>query len=140
MSDSFSFDERMAQRAARKANQKRERDAQYRADMLKLDELEQEHGDDSVRGVFTSAGMVAIRRPKKHEIDRFTEAMLRDGKPGQKASRQREAAEQLGRVCRIHPATEVYETMVEASPGLPHKVGTAAAEFAELIEEEEAGK
>jgi len=136
----LSFEERMARRDVRKAALKSAGEQRKQADMIKLDELEQEHGDDNVMPVWTSAGLVVIKRPKRIHATQFQQAVIKDGKPEGKAQRQVDALERLARQSLLYPDFETYDAMVTDYPGIASKVGGAAARFAELASEEEEGK
>lgn len=130
----------LAAREARKAQLAATKAEQRKRDMLKLDELEQREGDDNVRPLWTPAGLVVLRRPTLAECQRFEEAVAQDGKRAEKAQRQVAAIAKLGRPCVIHPEASVLESWCEEFGGLPTQIGKAAAEFAAIVLEEEAGK
>lgn len=130
----------MAARDARKAQIAKRKADQLEREMVILDQLEQQHGDDSVRRVDTLAGMVVIRKPTKPEVDRFQDSILRDGKPQQKAQRIRLATEQLARICVLYPEGERYAEYCEEYGGIPAVVGGECAKLANVVYEEEAEK
>ncbi len=134
------IDERLAARAKRKAGLKKEQVRRDKLDLVTLDDLEQEHGDDNVRPVFTSAGMVVIRKPERAWVDAFQESYLRDGKEKIKAENRRKAAEKLARLCLIHPTPEVYAGWCDEYGGIPSNVGAEAAKFADVVLDEEREK
>jgi len=128
------------ERDARKARLQAEREQRDRQDLVALDALEREHGDENVKPIYTSAGMVVVRRPTKGEADQFQEAVIAEGKSAQKAQRIRRATEKLARRCLLHPELGAFDEWTERYPGIPANVGAAAAEFADIVLKEEEGK
>lgn len=130
-----SYEQRMKAREERKERLAKAQDERRKADELKLDELEIEHGDENVCPVWTKKGLVVCRMPTKAECMRFQDAQL-----SKHTQKQRSALEQLGRVCVLHPDQGTFETWCEEVGGIPVEVGAAVAKFAELAKEKEEGK
>lgn len=137
------LEERRLRREARKKRKdalEREKAEQRERDLDLLDELEQEHGDDEVRPVWSDGPMVVIKRPKKPQIDRWREMVGRKTKADADAQRRREAADTLAKQVLLHPDKVAYNELVERWPGIPTLVAAEALAFAQMIYEEEAEK
>ena len=66
-----SIDEILKERDERKARIEAEKEARHRRDLIKLNELELEHGDENVAPVWTKAGLVVLKRPTKSQVDEY---------------------------------------------------------------------
>jgi hypothetical protein len=135
------YEQRLEAREARKAVLAAEKEEQKKRELLLLDDLEQEHGDDNVRPVWTVGGLVVIRCPKPPEMQRWREALWgTKNKQSENAASRANASMALAKACVIHPPREAYEALVKRYPGIPDLVAKHCVEFAGDTEEEEAGK
>lgn len=140
MSDK-TFEERMVERDARKAAAAKAREDQKQRDMLVLDGLEQEHGDDNVMPVWTAGGLVVLSRPTAGSMKRWREAMWAEKvKPAERSAIKAKAAGDLAKTCIRFPPADEYAALVDKYPGIPDAVGAEAVKFAGIVEDEEAGK
>lgn len=120
-----------ARREARRKAREEERALQAAVDLEALDAAEIEHGDAAVARVEvpyeTGLPTFAIaRRPKQVEYKRYLARLKeRDGKGDPVA-----AAEEIAAACRIYPAKDVYDKMVERCPGLHTQLGVEALKLA----------
>lgn len=141
MSEADDFQARMDARRKRKDEAARAKAKRRERDMLVLDDLEIEHGDDNVKPIYTTPGMVVVRRPTGSEAQQFQEEILKDAKtPARKAQAIRMATEKLARRCRLHPESDVYDEWVEGYGGIPANVGNVCAQLADIVIEDEAEK
>lgn len=128
----------LAERDARKEALAKAKEDRELDDLRVLNDLEIEHGDDNVRAVYSSAGMVVIGRPKPGPMQRWREAMWSEKiKPGERAAAKARAAADLAKTCIIHPTMEAYSEMCSVLTGLGDTVGAAAVKFAGIVEEDE---
>lgn len=135
------FEARMKARAERKSAAAEKRKELERSNLLKLDELEQEHGDERVAAVYAPDGrMVVVGVPKAPHMQQFREELGRDGKPKQVATRQREAQDTLARRSLLFPSLTEYEALCDEFPAMSLSAANAAAGLAGMSEDEEAGK
>lgn len=132
------YEQRMKAREARKKAASDAREAQHRADMIRLDDLEQEHGDGNVAAVAVAAtgGLVIVRRPTLSEYERYKAAVTRAKKP----QAQTEAQKVFARKMVVHPELAAFDELAEESPGVVDRVAVEALKLADLIEAELEGK
>jgi hypothetical protein len=136
-----SYDEIVAEREARKAAAAAAKKEQAHRELMVLNDLELEHGDDNVMGVHTVGGLVVIARPRSAPMQRWREIMWSEKtKAGDRAAVKARAAGDLAATCVLYPDKQAYSAMVEKYPGVADAVGAAAVKFAGIVEEEEAGK
>lgn len=141
MADEKTYEQVMAERDARKAALAAAKADQRKADMLKLAELELEHGDDAIAPVWTLEGLVVVRMPTRAEMARWREAMwAEDAKPGQRQQRKAAASPTLGDACVIYPDKATYKAMTDRRAGIADAVGAACVKLGGINEEEDAGK
>ena len=106
----------------------------------KLLELERTHGPDKIRHEYTNAGLFVFARLSEAAANRFQDELFRDGKPKEKAQRQRKAAQQLARDCCLYPDPIEREQRFEEYPNLPAELGAVALKHAGEVLEDAAGK
>ena len=125
----MSIDEINARREARKAALAARAAEQETRDIEALDDFEAERGDTSVAAVRVAytpglTTMAIVRCPTRAEIKRF-QARTKGKDPDVVA-----AATELAEACLLYPQGEAYAQLVEARPGLPVQLGTAAIRLA----------
>lgn len=141
MADTKTYEEIMAERDARKAAAKAAKGEQHKTEMLKLAELEVDHGDDNIAPVWTSEGLVVIRTPTRAEMARWREAMwAEDSKASQRQQRKAGAGPALAEACVIYPDKGVYKAMCERRAGIADAVAGAAVKLGGVGEDDDAGK
>lgn len=129
-----------AKRAARKAEAAKAREEQYEKDLVALDALEMELGDDRVRALEMPAHiaglpvMVVVSCPSKDYYKKFQD-MVRRAKGD--LSKTAPASEQLADVCIAYPAKDVYAQLRAEFPGIHDQVANAAADLARAKDDAE---
>lgn len=124
-----------ARRAARKVATAKARAEQYALDLVEVDKLELEHGDDRVR-VLTAPSFVTglptlavVKTPDGPVFNRFRQ-MVR--KAGQKTEAIGAAKDLLAASCVAYPDADLYGRMKESWPSIHDNVGIAAIELGEM--------
>jgi hypothetical protein len=148
MSDAFQA--RMAAREARKAALAAREEAQHEAELILLDDLEQELGDDAVRGVHTRSGLVVVRAPSRPVMAQWREKILKlaEGNAAGKAAASLNLARQCivavlakgGKPERGTSAIDAFDAMCEAHPGIQDLIANEAIKLSGQLAEQEAGK
>ena len=105
-------------RAERKAALRIERDAQRVVDLERVDELEVEHGDESVKvvNIQWSKGMptlCVVRCPTRPEMKRYQDRIRA------KNANTVTAAEEVSACCVLYPNKDQLAALYENRPGLP---------------------
>jgi hypothetical protein len=123
-----------ARRAERKATRVQARQEQYAKDIVEIDRLEAELGDDRVAVLKMPSfvpglpTVVVVKTPSKPHMNRFREM-------AQKAKDNRvaigEAAAMLASSCIAFPEKEVYERMREEWPAIHDNAGIEAIRMGE---------
>lgn len=145
-----SFEVRMAKREARKAALEAQAEAQHRAELILLDDLEQELGDDNVRGVHTRGGLVVIKAPSRPAMAQWRETIL---KLSEKNSAGKAAASlKLARSCVVavlakstgkaerDGAAAAFDALCEECPGVQDLIANEAIKLSGQLAEAESGK
>jgi hypothetical protein len=124
-----------ARRAERKASTQTARDEQYEKDLVRVDELEAELGDDRVSILTTPSfvvglpTLVVVSTPAPLAFKRFRQ-MVR--KAGQNIEAIGAARDLLASTCVAYPDDVTYARMKEAWPSVHDNVGLAATDLGEL--------
>jgi hypothetical protein len=123
-----------ARRAERKAGIAKARAEQYGRDVVQVDRLEQELGDDRVAVLKTPsfvAGLptvIVVKTPTKAQFARFR-SQVQKSKSNSEAIG---AAQQLlGDSCVIYPEREIYDRMLGEWPALQDNAGLEAIRLGE---------
>jgi len=135
----MSLDEIESERAARKEALAKQRNEQRAVDVARLNELEIEHGDESVTAVKIGrylpgiATLAVVRCLKSSELKRY-----RDRVKGENADNAR-AAEEAGMSALLYPekGSDLWKATLDAIPGIPARLGTAAVFLAAGVEQAE---
>jgi len=123
-----------ARRTERKAAIAKARAEQWAKDLVRVDALEQELGDDRVHVLKMPsfvAGLptvVVVKTPSKPHFERFRQ-MVRKSKGDSIAIGT--AQEMLGETCVAYPEKEVYERMRAEWPAIHDNVGLEAIRLGE---------
>ncbi len=136
-------------RARRKAEQRKERDAQRLLDLEAIEELETALGDSNVSiiEIGYSPGLptlVACRTPSDPELKRFRHQIAmgasknEDGRATDPLAGVK-ATEMLADVTRVYPNDATYAEVRKAKPGVHLKLGNAAVALS-LGRKEQEGK
>jgi hypothetical protein len=124
-----------ARRAERQSTTAKAREEQYAKDLVHVDELEIEHGDDRVAVLKTSsfvAGLptvVVVKTPAPSEFKRYRQMVRKAGL--QKLEAVGAARDMLAAECVAYPDKETYERMKEAWPSIHDNVGGEAVRLGE---------
>ncbi len=123
-----------AKRAARKEAIAKARADQYAKDLVHIDELEVEHGDDRV-GILKTPSfveglptVVVVRTPAPSVFKRYRQMVRR---AGTKYEAIGEARDMMAAECVAYPDKDTYERMKESWPSIHDNVGTEAARLGE---------
>jgi hypothetical protein len=114
-----------AKRAARREAIEVQRREQLATDLEHLFELEEQHGASRLVRVDLKAftpglpALIVMRTPSKLEMKRYQDQCKGKGDPVA-------AANLVGTTCLLYPSKDVYEKVLEASPGI-HVVAAVAA-------------
>jgi hypothetical protein len=123
-----------ARRAERKAGIAKARAEQYGRDVVQVDRLEQELGDDRVAVLKTPsfvAGLptvIVVKTPTKPQFARFR-SQVQKSKSNSEAIGA--AQQMLGDSCVIYPEREIYDRMLGEWPALQDNVGLEAIRLGE---------
>ncbi len=123
-----------ARRAARKDVTAKAREEQYAKDIVRVDELELEHGDDRVAVLKMPSfvpglpTLVVVRTPEPAKFNRFRQ-MIR--KANQNAEMTGAAKDLLAASCVLYPDEETYGRMRESWPSIHDSVGVEAIRLGE---------
>jgi hypothetical protein len=130
----MSIEEIEAKRAARKEAIAKARDEQYEKDLVEVDRLEIEHGDDRV-GVlkvpsFVSGlpTLVVVKTPDASKFNRFR---TRVRKAAQNTEAIGAAKDELASSCLAYPDEATYTRMKDAWPSIHDNVGLEAIRLGE---------
>lgn len=116
-------------RATRKAAVEKQREAQLVIDLTEVNKLEEEHGDGNVVIVnlakFTPGlpSLLALKPPSPPQLKRYQD--MCSGK-GQKKGDPLAAAHLVADTCLLYPDKDIYEKILEESPGIKAIAGVAA--------------
>lgn len=127
-------------REARKAAAREALEEERRASLVKLDELEQEHGDDNVRAVWAGGALVAVKRPTKAQYDCFSDKAALGNKDPEHSKSIRLALATLARQCLLYPDEVAFRELCKAHPSLDQDAGNQARQMGDDAEVIQAGK
>lgn len=136
---------RQARRKALRAALEEQRKAQLLEDLDAIENLEVELGPaniETLETVYTTGipALVAVRNPKKAEIDRYQDSIKPETK-GQKivVGDIAKAQAQLGGACLVYPPrdSELHKQLLELRPAIKVQAGQAALAIAEARREAE---
>ena len=130
------FEQRMQARRERKAAAQEAQEAQRMADMIRLDDLEQQHGDEAIGYVPTPLGLVILRKPTQTEY----ETWKADTKKAKTPQGGAEVDMMFANKCLVHPPPDAYARIVEEFPGVPDKIVLLALRLAKAAADDEEGK
>lgn len=123
------LDEVRARIAARKEEHQKAREEQELADLIGLDEAQEQHGVDGVITLsvpFTQGlpAMCAARTPTLNEIKRYRT------RAKEKNADMVKAAEELASTCLVYPDRETFAKMVAERPAIHAQLGVEAIKLA----------
>lgn len=133
-----------SRRAKRREDTEKARLVQYEIDMVALDKLEDEHGENLVKALHVSEFIkgqptfVVVKSPSgtsfhKRFCDRIRAAKGSKNEPRLSA----EAQDELAKACIVYPIEGALASMVEAFPGILNNAAAVAVEFVGVKAEEE---
>jgi hypothetical protein len=134
------FDSMMAARAARKAEAADKRKETRDAQIVKLNDIELEHGDDNVAALWAGDALVVMRRPTQSHFTYFQDMSGAGGDEAEKAQRIRRALETLARQCLLHPDEVAFRDLCKIHVGLAVDAGNAARKLGDDAEVVATGK
>lgn len=122
-----------ARREARKAELKKQRDAQRAIDLEALNSLEIEYGDENISALDIAflpgqVTLAAVRTPTSPEVKRYQSRIrpTREGRLGDSSA----AAEEIGASCVVYPSKgEQCDALFAARPGLLVNLGMRALDL-----------
>lgn len=123
-----------AKRAARKEAIASARAAQYAKDLVQIDAIEVEHGDDRVSVLKTPSfveglpTVVVVKTPARDVFKRYRQMVRR---AGQKYEAIGTARDMMAAECVAYPDKDTYERMQDSWPSIHDNVGTEAAKLGE---------
>jgi hypothetical protein len=135
----MSVEEIEKRRADRKAAIAKARAAQYEKDLVEVDKLEVEHGDDRVSVLETPsfvAGLptlVVLKTPGEDYFKRYRGKVRRARKPNGQVDTVAigDAADELAECCIVYPDRETYQRMKAEWPSIHDNVITEANRLGE---------
>lgn len=136
----MTVEEIQEQRAARKAELEKAKAEQFAIDLVALNDLEIEHGDDSVASLETERyvkglpTMVVLRAPTAAEYKRFVDTIARS-KDNMEA--RLKSQDLLARSVWVYPAKEQQDEMFSKFPGLLLSIVVRAQQMVEAKAKEE---
>jgi hypothetical protein len=134
------IDTMLAEREKRKAAAEAERKAARRASLVRLNDLELEHGDDNVRALWAGDDLVVVKRPTKPQYDCFSDKAALGNKDQEHAERMRKALATLARQCLVCPDEVAFRELCKRHPSLEQDAGNQARSMGDDAEVVRAGK